>query len=158
MRRPFQILVIPFRWTAAGPEFAVLKRSDANYWQFVAGGGEDGETPEQAAERETREEVGIAGDLIPLDSLSTVPKSCFAAADSWSDEALVIPEHCFAVDASDRDISLSNEHTEFRWVPCEQASSLLKWDSNRNALWELNERLQAPNSRLERTPKGPAQA
>jgi dihydroneopterin triphosphate diphosphatase len=149
MRAPFQILVIPFRRTAAGTEFAVVKRSDANYWQFVAGGGEDGETPEQAAERETREEAGIAGEVVPLDSFSTVPRSCFAAGDSWGHEVFVIPEHCFAIDAGNGDITLSEEHTECRWVPYEQASRLLKWDSNRTALWELNERLKALNQMLE---------
>jgi len=149
MRAPFQILVIPFRRTATVPEFAVLKRSDAGYWQFVAGGGEDDETPVQAAQRETREEIGIPGELMRLDSFSTVPKECFAAADSWGEEIYVIPEHYFAVNAGDNDISLSHEHTEFRWAPFEEASDLLKWDSNRNALWELNERLKAPNQRLE---------
>ncbi len=150
MRAPFQILVIPFRRTATGLEFAVLKRSDADYWQFVAGGGEDGETPIEAAQRETQEEVGITGDLIQLDSLSTVPKDCFAA-ESWGQDVYVIPEHCFAVDTGDHVIALSGEHTELRWVPYERARSLLEWDSNRNALWELNERLKAPNQALEAT-------
>ena len=141
VRAPFQILVIPFRRTESGPEFAVLKRSDADYWQFVAGGGEEGETPIQTAERETQEEIGIAGELMPLDSLSTVPKDCFAAADSWGEDVYVVPEHCFAVPVGNRDIRLSSEHAEFQWVSFEQACSLLKWDSNRNALWELNQRL-----------------
>jgi dATP pyrophosphohydrolase len=154
MRAPFQILVIPFRRTAAGPEFAVLKRSDADYWQFVAGGGEDGETPEQAAQRETEEETGLVSTLAPLDSFSTVPKSCFAAADSWGPNVFVIPQRCFAIDAGSRDIVLSREHTEFRWAPFEEASRLLKWDSNRNALWELNERLKAPNNGLMHHPLG----
>ena len=146
MRAPFQVLVIPFRHTPAGLEFAVLKRSDADYWQFVAGGGKTGETPIQAAQRETQEEVGIAGEIIQLDSLSTVPKDCFAAAASWGDDVYVIPEHCFAVHAGSRDVCLSQEHHEFRWVPYEQACSLLKWDSNRSALWELNERLKKGDS------------
>ncbi|MGB2896711.1 MAG: NUDIX pyrophosphatase [Anaerolineales bacterium] len=141
MRAPFQILVIPFRRTESAPKFAVLKRSDADYWQFVAGGGEEGETPIQATQRETLEEIGITGDLTQLDSLSTVPTNCFAAADSWSENVYVIPEHCFAVHASNVDIRLSPEHTEFQWVSYEQAYSLLRWDSNRNALWELNQRL-----------------
>jgi 8-oxo-dGTP pyrophosphatase MutT (NUDIX family) len=145
MRAPFQILVIPFRRTPAGMEFAVLKRSDAEYWQFVAGGGEDDESPLQGARRESKEEVGIVGELLQLDSLSTVPKDCFAAADSWGDDVFVIPQHCFAIDAGRTDVSLSHEHTESRWVPYEKARSLLKWDSNRNALWELNERLKTPN-------------
>ena len=148
MRAPFQILVIRFRRNATGPEFAVLKRSDAAYWQFVAGGGEDDETPVQAAQRETEEEINVVGELMPLDSFATVPKECFAAADSWGEDVYVIPEHYFAVEV-DGEISLSHEHTEFRWVPFEAASTLLKWDSNRNALWELNERLKAPNQRPE---------
>lgn len=144
MRAPFQILVIPFRRTAAGPEFAVLKRSDAGWWQFVAGGGEDDELPQEAAERETEEEIGITanGHLIQLDSVATIPKDCFVAADSWGQGVYVIPEYCFAVDAGDRALTLSSEHTDSRWVPYDRACCLLKWDSNRNALWELNERLK----------------
>lgn len=141
MRAPFQILVIPFRRTASGLEFAVLKRSDAGWWQFVAGGGEDDERPIQAAERETREETGLRGDLLPLDSLASVPKDCFAVADSWGDDVYVIPEYSFAVDAGSHHITLSAEHTECCWVDYDRACDLLKWDSNRNALWELNERL-----------------
>ena len=142
MRAPFQILVIPFRWTAGKLEFAVLKRSDADYWQFVAGGGEDDETPIAAAQRDSQEEVGITGELIQLDSLSTVPKACFADANSWGSDVYVIPEHCFAFNANGVEISLSGEHTNFRWLCYEKAYSLLKWDSNRNALWELNAKLK----------------
>jgi dATP pyrophosphohydrolase len=144
MRAPFQVLVIPFRHTHAGVEFAVLRRSDAGWWQFVAGGGEDDESPVQAARRETKEEIGITADgsLLKLDSMATVPKDCFAAADSWGPDVYVIPEYCFAVEMRDNKLVLSGEHTEVRWVSFEQAWGLLKWDSNRNALWELNERLK----------------
>ena len=145
MRAPFQIMVIPFRRTAARLEFAVLKRSDAEWWQFMAGGGEDDESPLQAARRETEEELGIVADgcLLELDSMATVPKHFFAAADSWGQEVYVIPEHCFAVDVGDSSLVSSGEHTEFRWASYQQACGMLKWDSNRTALWELNERLQA---------------
>lgn len=147
MRAPFQVLAIPFRRTATGLEFAVLKRSDADYWQFVAGGGEDSETPVAAAQRESMEEVGISGEVIELDSLSTIPKDCLAASDSWGEDVYVIPEHCFAIDAGSSDLSLSFEHTEFLWLSYGRAERLLKWDSNRNALWELNERLRVPSRR-----------
>jgi dATP pyrophosphohydrolase len=146
MRAPFQILVIPFRRTAGGVRYAVLRRSDAEYWQFVAGGGEEGETPTQAAQRETREEVGLCGELIALDSLATVPKDCFAAAAAWGPGVYVIPEYCFAVDAGDAPLTPSAEHKELVWATYEQAHGLLRWDSNRNALWELNERLRAAGS------------
>jgi dATP pyrophosphohydrolase len=142
MRARFQVLVIPFRNVAAGVEFAVLRRRDDGAWQFVAGGGGDDETPLQAAVRETREEIGLDGDLVPLDSRSTVPKDCFAAAASWGPGVYVIPEHCFAVNAGDAALALSAEHTELRWLPSDEARGLLRWDSNRNALWELHERLK----------------
>jgi dihydroneopterin triphosphate diphosphatase len=151
MRAPLQVLVIPFRRTAAGLEFAVLRRSDAGWWQFVAGGGEDDESPQQAAERETREELGITVNdcLLPLDARATVPRSCFPASDAWGHEVYVIPEHCFAIHTGDSPLVLSGEHSEVRWVSYDQACSMLRWDSNRTALWELNERLKkVPNQLL----------
>ena len=151
MRAPFQVLVIPYRRAEAGMEFAVLKRSDSGDWQFVAGGGEGGETPIRAAQRETREEIGVVGELMPLDSLSTVPKDCFAAAGSWGAKVYVIPEYCFAVDVGGSTLTLSGEHNTLHWVSYEGARGLLRWDSNRNALWELNERLKSLNESMKAT-------
>lgn len=144
MRAPFQVLVIPFRRTPAGLEFAVLRRSDAGLWQFVAGGGEDDETRVEAAHRETREEIGLSGPArwIVLDARSTLPRSCFDAPDTWSPDLYVIPEYCFAVEMGHRHIRLSAEHTDLRWAQYDEACRMLKFDSNRNALWELNERLK----------------
>ena len=152
MRAPFQVLVIPFRCTAARVQFAVLKRSDAGYWQFVAGGGEDDETPLEAAQRETKEEIGIDANqrIIKLDSMATVPKTCFAEANSWGGDVFVVPEHCFAVDVGRYALTVSREHTELRWAEYEEAMSLLRWESNRNALWEVNERLKRPKPELVR--------
>ncbi len=141
MRAAFQVLVLPFRRTAVQYEFAVLKRRDADYWQFVAGGGEVGETPLEAARRETMEEIGIGDELISLDSMSTVPKNHFKAAAAWGKDVYVIPEYCFGVDVGNFEIMLSAEHIELQWATYNQARRLLQWDSNRNALWELNERL-----------------
>ena len=43
-------------------EYAIFQRSDGDYWQAIAGGGEEGETPEEAAKREIQEEAGIPKD------------------------------------------------------------------------------------------------
>jgi dATP pyrophosphohydrolase len=40
------------------------------------------------------------------------------------------------------EIVLSDEHTEFRWVSYEDAVRMLRWDSNKTAVWELRERIQ----------------
>ena len=59
----------------------------------------------------------------------------------WGDQVLVVTEHSFGVHVQSQEIRLSAEHTEFRWVHYEAAHGLLKWDSNKNALWELDFRL-----------------
>jgi dihydroneopterin triphosphate diphosphatase len=43
-------------------------------------------------------------------------------------------------------LTLSDKHDEFRWLAYEQAQDLLKWDSNKTAIWELNERLVGPRN------------
>jgi dATP pyrophosphohydrolase len=153
MRAPFQVLVIPYRRVETGIEYAVLRRHDSGFWQFVAGGGEDRESPRDAALRETKEEIGIAHSdrSLKLDSMSTIPKNVFASADSWGSEIYVVPQYCFAIDVTGFQLSLSHEHTEARWLDYEQANALLEWDSNKNALWELRERLRAGPRNANRT-------
>ena len=112
-------------------------------WQFVSGGGEEGETPAQAARRESFEEAGIAPSsrFMPLDSTTTIPACWYEAWAEWPASLLVIPEYAFAVEADACRIVLSDEHQEFRWVPYGDALELVRFDSNRGALWELKERL-----------------
>ena len=66
MRAPFQILAIPYKYQNDTLLYCILHRSDYDQWQFIAGGGEDKETPEDAAKREIREEGGISVDNIIL--------------------------------------------------------------------------------------------
>lgn len=141
MREPFQVLVIPFVRCADGFEYCLLRRADADYWQWIAGGGEEGESPAVAAKRETMEETGLSGTLYALSATSSVPVSYFKAREHWSDSVYVIPEYSFAIEAPDRAIVLSGEHTESRWIGYPEAMELLHWQSNQTALWELAERL-----------------
>jgi dATP pyrophosphohydrolase len=142
-RAPFQILVLPYRRTAAGMEVAVLHRADYDAWQFVSGGGEAGETVEIAARREAREEAAIpaGADYLALDAKAMIPACWFSAWAVWPEAVLVVPEHAFAVDVGDRALELSEEHDEVRWLHYDEAVALLRFDSNRVALWELHERL-----------------
>ena len=144
-RAPFQVLVFPYRMTRdCVIEYAVFRRADATggYWQAIAGGGEDEETPVEAAKREAWEEAGIDREavLTPLDSSATVPVTAFGGF-RWGPDVFVIPERCFAVDVTGHALTLSEEHDDMQWVSYEVAENLLHWDSNKNALWELNARL-----------------
>jgi len=142
-RAPFQILVLPYRLTdEGGIEYAIFRRADLDCWQGIAGGGEDDETPIEAAKRESYEEAGIPpdSDYIKLDSFSTIP-AVGISGFLWGEDVLVVPQHCLGVRVERPELRLSDEHTEYRWLPYDKAHELLKWDSNKNALWELNHRL-----------------
>lgn len=143
-RAKFQVLIIPFRIVENGvPEFAITKRSDMDAWQFLSGGGEDNETPHQAAKREANEEGGIPyeSELLELDSAASVPATCFSAHKEWGNDVYVVPEYTFGVNIEDKDLILSTEHTERQWLKYKEASKKLRWDSNKIALWELNKRI-----------------
>lgn len=149
-RAQFQVLIIPYRIASGGqPEYAIAKRSDMDAWQFFSGGGEENEAPIQATRREPNEEGGIPVDLefVQLDSMASIPATNFAAHKEWGQGVYVIPEYSFCVDVGARDLFASREHTEILWRPYEEADRLLTWDSNRTALWELNQRMTRRLSR-----------
>ncbi|OYN88381.1 NUDIX pyrophosphatase [Parenemella sanctibonifatiensis] len=146
MRSPFQVLVVPFRIikSSGDPEFLVLKRADLDVWQAgVAGGGEDGESPAGAAERESVEELGLEHTVAvyPLQSVASVPVYHFSDRASWPSGLYTIPEYAFMIDLTGERISLSSEHTSSRWLGYDGALELLCWDSNRTAIWEARQRL-----------------
>lgn len=144
MRAPFQVLAIPFRKDGSF-QYAVMHRSDCDQWQFVAGGGEDDETPLEAVEREICEESGIKPcKIVELTSMSFVPANVIAQCHRqyWSSDTYVIPEYHFAFE-SISELILSNEHTTFEWLDYDDAMTRLTWDSNKTALYELNCRLLA---------------
>lgn len=149
-RAQFQVLIIPYRMASDGkPEYAITKRSDIDAWQFLSGGGEDHEAPIQAAIREANEEGGIPDDLkfLPLDSVASIPVHNFPAHKEWGGDVYVIPEYSFCVNVRTRDLSLTHEHTEIRWLMYEDADRLLPLDSNRTALWEANQRITISSKR-----------
>jgi dihydroneopterin triphosphate diphosphatase len=143
MRAPFQVLVLPYRMTGSIIEYAILKRADLHYWQGIAGGGEDAETPLNAARREVFEETGLTETfkLMTLDSITSLPVEHVVGEFLWGEDVYVIKEHSFGVDVSEGELLLSKEHSALKWVSYEEAYRELKWDSNRTALWELHKRL-----------------
>jgi dATP pyrophosphohydrolase len=143
-RAPFNVLVYPYLHVDEGLfEYALLRRADVGWWQGVTGGGEDEETPLEAARRETFEETGIwSADFLRLDTLIYVRVTSFGVSHIWGDDVYVIPMYCFGVQAPDRRIVLSHEHNAVRWLPYADAHRLAHFDGNKTALWELDRRLR----------------
>jgi dATP pyrophosphohydrolase len=142
-RAAFQFLVLPYRQSADGLQYALFRRADADYWQGVAGGGEADESPLQAARRETAEEAGLVGDheFVALDARATIP--VYVTGEfTWGPDVLVIPEYAFGARVEDTELTLSHEHTEYGWFTLDDAAKAVQWDSNRTALWELDHRLR----------------
>ena len=144
-RGPFQILVIPYRKVGDSDfQYLILRRAVEGYWQSAAGGGEDDETPLEAARRETLEETGIQDDsvFLQLDTVFSVPATIYRDSNIWGDDLYVIPSYCFGVLVKENPITLSKEHLEYRWVKFEEAHRLLRYESNKLALWELDRKIR----------------
>ena len=145
-RAPFQVLALPYRITSDSVIlYALFKRepSTGSYWQGIAGGGDNSESPLEAAKRETLEEAGIdpSNEYMELDSFAMIPV-VNVCGFRWGSDVLVIPEYCFAVKVEGEQLQLSYEHTEYKWLSYGHVMEILHWDSNKCALWELNFRVR----------------
>lgn len=140
----YQVLVIPYFLDRGQPVYGVFRRRDMGLWQFISGGGEDtDESIEATARREVMEETGLSGEYLRLDTYCSIPANCFRDSEKlWGWDCFVVPEYAFALRVTQSGITLSDEHTEYRWADYETVRSLLQYDSNRTALWELDRRLK----------------
>lgn len=142
MRAPFTVIVYPYRRLPDGDfEFALFRRSDLGIWQAVSGGGEDDETPEEAARREIFEETGLPGfrGLLRLDTVNSIAVTHFSMSHIWGESIYVIPQYCFGVSvAPGEGLVLSYEHTAVEWLRYPDAYERTHYEDNKLALWELN--------------------
>ena len=124
-------------------EYALFKRSDLGFWQGISGGGENNETPLETAKRELYEETGISTDseYIQLDTTHSIPVTEFSVTH-WPEDLFIIIQYNFGAYVGDREIVLSQEHTEYKWMKYEQAHELVEFDGNKIALWELDRKLK----------------
>jgi dihydroneopterin triphosphate diphosphatase len=143
MRAPFQVIVLPYRIFNHSIQVLICKRTDDQYWQCVSGGGEFEEKSIDAAVRELNEETELTGiNWQKLDSECTLPKCHFRGNENWEEHPYVIPEYAFMVLVINEPM-LSCEHTEYKWCSESEARELLRYDSNKNAVWELYQRLSS---------------
>jgi len=148
-RQPKQIHIFLYRLTEAGYEYAIFQRADMlECWQGVCGGLEDEETLEEGARRELFEEAGIREQLplYQLESISYIPAGIFLEEDQkrWGRDTVVIPMYYYAMPA-DWEITLSEEHCCVEWLGYEDAMNRLYFETQRTALYELNQRLIRKN-------------
>ena len=143
MRLPKQVLIIPYRIRNGNIEYCIFKRKDLKIWQFVAGGAEDFDKDIiESAKRELFEETSITDiELEKLEITTKIPVVNVVKDFIWGKDVFYSEEFAFAANINDKEITLSLEHDEYKWVDYEEAKSILRYDSNKSALWEINEKL-----------------
>lgn len=147
MRAPYQTLTILYKKEENKILYGIFYRNSHPIWQFISGGGEDNENLFETVIREIKEETSLdinREEIKQLDARTTIPVLNVTGEYSWGTNIYVIPEYSFAVEVKEKNgnIQLSNEHKEYKWVEYDEALRNLKYDSNKTALWELNERIK----------------
>jgi len=115
--------------------------SHGNTWTFPKGHVEKGETPEQAAEREIREETGIEARVQrPLDTVDYWFFSRYRERLRRVHKKV----HQFLLRATGGDVSRHNDEVlEARWVPISEAEKMLLFDGDRKVLAKAKEILSS---------------
>lgn len=142
MRKPKNVLVFLYRYNS-DLEYCLFYRKKEKFWQGISGGVEDLETLEDTVKREVYEETGIkVNRIIKLDTISSIPGINVNKMFNYVNNIYVVYEYAFGVLIFDEEIQLSEEHEKYKWVSYDEAIKLLKYDSNKTALFELNERMK----------------
>ena len=117
-------------------EYLIIKRSekDGGFWQGVTGTLEEGEKLKECLIREIKEELGI----VNINKISEIEEII-----QWAKKTgFMITEYVFSVEL-DRNINitLSEEHDDYKWCDFNDSYQLLGKDNNKNTLKMINEKL-----------------
>jgi len=146
-RQPVQAAVIIYRKTPGDSLLVLgLLRTEewGGFWQPVTGGVLWGETLEEAASREVREETGIPE---PLRFFDMDYEYSFVLPDRYKvfydDDVRILTEHAFGYETDIEDIVLSDEHTEYRWLTPPEAIEVYEYPEYNEALKRLIKHLDS---------------
>ena len=104
-----------------------------DYWDFPKGNIETGETEEDAAKREIREETGLVG-------ISFIPnfKEKINYVYKKDGETIFKEVIFFLAESITKDVEISYEHTGYEWVDYQTAMKRLK-ENSKKVLKKANE-------------------
>ena len=133
-----------FRKIRNGYKFLMLKRAETkiyeHLWQGVAGKIEKGETAWQAAVRELKEETGLTPKrMFIADHVSTF-------YEENGDLINLVP--VFGIETETKRITLSSEHSEYKWMDFEDAERTLAWNGQKKGIRTVYEMLISNDDRM----------
>ncbi len=130
---------VAFRRRGSAVQVALVSVGEKARWQLPKGIVEPGESPETAAVREVREEAGVDAELVA--PLQTV-EYWYVAKEPEGPVRYHKFVHFFLLQYSSGDVADHDfEVNEARWVPLEEAKSLLAFANERSVLAEAAELL-----------------
>ena len=133
-----------YRKTGDKSKYLILKRARTkmyeHLWQGVAGKIEKGEQAWQAAIRELKEETGL--DPIRIFVADHVSKFY----ETHGDRVNLVP--VFGIEVDSDIISLSREHSDFKWVDYDSACSYLVWRGQKKGIYIVNEMIISNDDRM----------
>lgn len=111
----------------------LLLHSQAGCWDFPKGQMKPGETKEETACRELEEETGLMAELDP--HFEKVLSYNF----SHNTETICKTDYMYIGQAQDTTITLSDEHTDYAWLPFKKALDTLTYDDTKALFKEAHE-------------------
>lgn len=103
------------------------------YWGFPKGLVEKNETEEDTTRRETKEETGIDIKIIP--GFKERIKYMYRFKDELISKEVVF----FVAETKQKDIRLSKEHEDFKWLSYDEALNLIKFKNQKELLKKAHE-------------------
>lgn len=136
-KNPFSVLVVIY--CEKSKRLLMLQRQDdPTFWQSVTGTIEVGETPEQTALREVKEEIGvdiIAQNLSLYDCKRQVKFEIFPQFRyKYAPNVTHNTEHWFLLALPEEIEPQLTEHLAYQWLNVDQAIALTKSPNNASAI------------------------